>query len=206
MTDLTKLAQLRQIATAANSAPAWYPVGEYGDVVMPDSPEGVFCKTFTAERVVKLIEALEKAQRMEAYWKTQCRGITDHCEKLQALITQMEEAEQKLCAANVTLDARAELAERRLGRNVRELQDMKAAHQQRPPALLCAGPQNFTGSQPMTNNQLTDAKIKQRINEIENQRASSRDFWEGDYESPPDIELMALRELLERRKAAGLIN
>ncbi|EKQ6499085.1 hypothetical protein P6N65_003555 [Klebsiella pneumoniae] len=59
-------------------------------------------------------EALEKAQGMEAYWKTQCRGITDHCEGLQARIAELEEAEQKLCSANVTLDARAELAERQL--------------------------------------------------------------------------------------------
>ncbi len=35
-------------------------------------------------------EALEKAQGMEAYWKTQCRGITDHCEVLQARIAELE--------------------------------------------------------------------------------------------------------------------
>ncbi|HID2331722.1 TPA: hypothetical protein ACXGNR_002813 [Escherichia coli] len=62
----------------------------------------------------QLIEALEKAQGMEAYWKTQCRGITDHCEVLQARIAELEAAEQKLCAANVTLDARAEFAEHQL--------------------------------------------------------------------------------------------
>ncbi|MGD1751486.1 hypothetical protein [Klebsiella pneumoniae] len=61
-----------------------------------------------------LLEALEKAKGMEAYWKTQCRGITDHCEVLQARIAELEEAEQKLCAANVTLDARAEFAEHQL--------------------------------------------------------------------------------------------
>lgn len=38
----------------------------------------------------QLIEALEKAQRMESYWKTQCRGITDHCEELQARIAELE--------------------------------------------------------------------------------------------------------------------
>ncbi|SYR57727.1 Ead domain protein [Klebsiella pneumoniae] len=38
----------------------------------------------------QLIEALEKAQGMEAYWKTQCRGITDHCEELQACIAEPE--------------------------------------------------------------------------------------------------------------------
>lgn len=37
-----------------------------------------------------LVEALEKAQGMEDYWKTQCRGITDHCEELQARIAELE--------------------------------------------------------------------------------------------------------------------
>ncbi|HBZ2448283.1 DNA-binding protein [Klebsiella pneumoniae] len=46
-----------------------------------------------AERMKALVEALEKAQQR---------------------IAELEEAEQKLCAANVTLDARAELAERQL--------------------------------------------------------------------------------------------
>ncbi|EPO0565469.1 ead/Ea22-like family protein [Klebsiella pneumoniae] len=40
--------------------------------------------------VLALVEALEKAQGMEAYWKTQCRGITDHCEELQARIAELE--------------------------------------------------------------------------------------------------------------------
>ncbi|ENO7406261.1 TPA: hypothetical protein ACNG00_004707 [Klebsiella pneumoniae] len=44
----------------------------------------------------QLIEALEKAQGMEAYWKTQCRGITDHCEELQARIAELESRTVKL--------------------------------------------------------------------------------------------------------------
>ncbi|MEH8356181.1 hypothetical protein RAH08_15020 [Klebsiella pneumoniae] len=40
--------------------------------------------------ILALVEALEKAQGMEAYWKTQCRGITDHCEELQQRITELE--------------------------------------------------------------------------------------------------------------------
>lgn len=54
----------------------------------------------------------------------------------------------------------------------------------------------------ITNNKLTDEKIKIRINEIEDRRSASRDFWDGDYEYPEDIELLALREVLERRKAS----
>lgn len=54
----------------------------------------------------------------------------------------------------------------------------------------------------MTNKpELTDEKIKRRINAIEDRRSASRDFWDGDYEYPEDIELLALRELQERRKA-----
>ncbi|PXM01123.1 hypothetical protein [Klebsiella variicola] len=45
-----------------------------------------------------LVEALEKAQGMEAYWKTQCRGITDHCEVLQARIAELEPRTVKLPA------------------------------------------------------------------------------------------------------------
>ncbi|MBZ7340669.1 hypothetical protein [Klebsiella grimontii] len=40
--------------------------------------------------------------------------LIEALEKAQQRIAVLEEAEQKLCAANVTLDARAELAERRL--------------------------------------------------------------------------------------------
>lgn len=43
-----------------------------------------------------LLEALEKAKGMEAYWKTQCRGITDHCEELQARIAELESRTVKL--------------------------------------------------------------------------------------------------------------
>ncbi|STS58523.1 Uncharacterised protein [Klebsiella pneumoniae] len=46
----------------------------------------------------ELVEALEKAQGMETYWKTQCRGITDHCEELQARIAELESHTVKLPA------------------------------------------------------------------------------------------------------------
>ncbi|MEI3661058.1 ead/Ea22-like family protein [Klebsiella pneumoniae] len=46
--------------------------------------------------ILALVEALEKAQGMEAYWKTQCRGITDHCEELQARIAELEREQEHL--------------------------------------------------------------------------------------------------------------
>lgn len=46
--------------------------------------------------ILALVEALEKAQGMEAYWKTQYRGITDHCEELQARIAELEREQEQL--------------------------------------------------------------------------------------------------------------
>ena len=46
--------------------------------------------------ILALVEALEKAQRMESYWKAQCRGITDHCEELPARIAELESRTVKL--------------------------------------------------------------------------------------------------------------
>ncbi|HHS9545363.1 TPA: hypothetical protein ACT3KN_001722 [Klebsiella quasipneumoniae subsp. similipneumoniae] len=56
------------------------------------------CKSAIAalEKHLALVEALEKAQGMEAYWKVQCRGITDHCEVLQARIAELESRTVKL--------------------------------------------------------------------------------------------------------------
>ena len=48
--------------------------------------------------IIALVEALEKAKGMETYWKTQCRGITDHCEELQARIAELESRTVKLPA------------------------------------------------------------------------------------------------------------
>ncbi|EPY1561060.1 hypothetical protein ACW9S2_003710 [Klebsiella michiganensis] len=89
-----------------------------------------------------LVEALEKAQQERDNWRTSFDNERFRADKLaatlsdeieqaanvrgqlliahrtllnqQAKISEQEDAEQKLCAANVTLDARAELAERQL--------------------------------------------------------------------------------------------
>ena len=45
---------------------------------------------------VEMVE--EKAQGMEDYWKTQCRGIADHSEKLQAQIEQWEKLNAQFCS------------------------------------------------------------------------------------------------------------
>lgn len=54
---------LRDIAAAAKSTPLWHAVGVFGEVVDPANPEWKpvhdFCKTFTAERVLALLDELE---------------------------------------------------------------------------------------------------------------------------------------------------
>ncbi len=67
--------------------------------------------------------AQQELAQLRAELSNQAIGSKDHLRKLALLlvealekaqqrIAELEEAEQKLCAANVTLDARAELAER----------------------------------------------------------------------------------------------
>ncbi|SSF33679.1 Uncharacterised protein [Klebsiella pneumoniae] len=74
MTDITELAQLcSELSNPANGS-----------------------KDHLRKLALLLVEALEKAQGMEAYWKTQCRGITDHCEELQARIAELESRTVKL--------------------------------------------------------------------------------------------------------------
>lgn len=66
MSNIDKQA-LRDIATAAVSTPLWHAVGIFGEVVDPAKPEWKpvheFCKTFTAERVLALLEELEAAEK-----------------------------------------------------------------------------------------------------------------------------------------------
>ncbi|SAQ21898.1 hypothetical protein [Klebsiella michiganensis] len=92
-TDITELAQsLKRRAASAN---------EFG--------EGLFF--IKADDVLALVEALEKAQQRIDSQREYYEGVIADGGKR---IAELEEAEQKLCAANITLDARAELAERQL--------------------------------------------------------------------------------------------
>ncbi|EPH0828682.1 hypothetical protein MBR06_000127 [Klebsiella pneumoniae] len=82
--------------------------------------------------ILALVEALEKAQQrngeLETYSKTAIefreaardknRHLKLELEIAEKRIAELEDAEQKLCAANVTLDSRAELAERQLAEMV----------------------------------------------------------------------------------------
>ncbi|MDV5581931.1 hypothetical protein QM128_05690 [Enterobacter hormaechei] len=66
---------------------------DYTDHRQPDAFELESCvieRLFTEPPApVAVPDELEKAQRMESYWKTQCRGITDHCEELQSRVAEL---------------------------------------------------------------------------------------------------------------------
>lgn len=90
MTNITELAQsLKRRATSAN---------EFG--------ESLYVK---GADVIALVEALEKAKGMETYWKTQCSGITDHCEELQARIAQLESRTVTAAAADVLAERKRQV-------------------------------------------------------------------------------------------------
>ena len=109
MTDITELAQRMRTAAEKAGIEQWvnnrgevntadYEVdgGMYIDhicdceIVGTESPRAEFIALANPANILALVKALEKAKGMETYWKTQCRGITDHCEELQARITELE--------------------------------------------------------------------------------------------------------------------
>ena len=128
-TDITELAQSLKAAAEKAGIEQWvnnrgevntadYLVdgGVYIDhicnceIVGTESPRAEFIALANPENILALVEALEKAQTKNAL----VAGGIEAAAKLHERIAELEDAEQKLCAANVTLDARAELAERRL--------------------------------------------------------------------------------------------
>ncbi|MBS3657304.1 ead/Ea22-like family protein [Klebsiella variicola] len=118
MTDITELAQSLKAAAEKATPGEWvyfpkntsieYDVGSdesQGSILYVDSGDftqaqtdrnGEFIALANPANILALVEALEKAQGMEAYWKTQCRGITDHCEELQARIAELEREQEHL--------------------------------------------------------------------------------------------------------------
>ncbi|MCF0340540.1 DUF551 domain-containing protein [Klebsiella pneumoniae] len=91
MTDITELAQSLK-AAAEKWQEAW---GKYDKVEITIAEFIRAAEQYESivkdpANILALVEALEKAQGMEAYWKVQCRGITDHCEELQARIAELE--------------------------------------------------------------------------------------------------------------------
>lgn len=122
MTDITELAQREQLKEKFE---VWFEreyrhleSSKYTDAV-PHIKYG-FWMAYQAGGS-ELVEALEKAQQaineMDDRIRKQNRHVCelfDDGKALRERIAELEDAEQKLCAANVTLDARAELAERQM--------------------------------------------------------------------------------------------
>ncbi|HID9124555.1 TPA: ead/Ea22-like family protein [Klebsiella michiganensis] len=121
MTDITELARrMKAAAVRAKTATEEYASGHMSVSVCYAECEEFNRLTDGPDNIIALVEALEKAQRKanifdlfpDDYVIT--NGPMELIEKQAKRIAELEEAEQKLCAANVTLDARAELAERQL--------------------------------------------------------------------------------------------
>lgn len=110
-TDITELAQ--SLKTAAESVIKnydceWFETGR--QICTVHKSKINLISLANPVNVLALVEALEKAQGMEAYWKTQCRGITDHCEELQARIAELESRTVKLPKLKMLEDYLAEVA------------------------------------------------------------------------------------------------
>lgn len=129
MTDITELATVLRLA--AESEIAYRAEGDTSDLWQDEA---------SPENILALVEALEKAQqRIDELENDEARQRLANAEHqlhmaelakhnlkasrkaqfrkrraAEKRIAELEDAEQKLCAANVTLDARAELAERQL--------------------------------------------------------------------------------------------
>ncbi|HHT1687822.1 TPA: hypothetical protein ACTYOT_006072 [Raoultella ornithinolytica] len=110
MTDITELAQ-----SEINDALAQ--LKQLSEYPTPSTQYARVLRKYFAS----LVEALEKAQQaineMDDRIRKQNRHVCelfDDGKALRERIAELEDAEQKLCAANVTLDARAELAERQM--------------------------------------------------------------------------------------------
>lgn len=130
-TDITELAQSLKAAAEKATPGEWvyfpkntsieYDVGsdesqgsilyvDSGDFTQPQTDRnGEFIALANPANVLALVEALEKAQGMEAYWKTQCRGITDHCEELQARIAQLESRTVTAAASDVLAERKRQV-------------------------------------------------------------------------------------------------
>ncbi|HBR4147823.1 TPA: ead/Ea22-like family protein [Klebsiella pneumoniae] len=132
MTDITELAQRMKTAAEKLDADQWQTRKGFSGIEvivkgslekghgcvsfqpvaadMADTKTARAIALFSPANVLALVEALEKAQGMEAYWKTQCRGITDHCEELQARIAELESRTVKLPKLKMLEDYLAEVA------------------------------------------------------------------------------------------------
>lgn len=91
-----------------------------------------------ARRMRAMVEALELKEEQRANWSQMAQKLGENLDAAEKRIAELEETEQKLCAANTTLDARAELAERQLA-------EMESRTVKLPAERFC--PAEYAGSQ-----------------------------------------------------------
>ena len=134
MTDITELAQREKFEAWAEHACA----APWGYLKKRRTTEGyseqIYTCMWTAWKAAgaELVEALKKAQRYANLTEAERQAYLGLISKRDERIAEQEEAEQKLCAANVTLDARAKLAERQLA-------ELESRTVKLPPAVSVAG-------------------------------------------------------------------
>lgn len=119
MTDITELAQsLKNAASKAliEEGMTWFSEEQlsHEDGIALHKADAEFMALASHANILALVEALEKAQAQSSKWLEAYHKAVSIGARYEERIAELEEAEQKLCAANVTLDARAELAERQL--------------------------------------------------------------------------------------------
>lgn len=110
MTDITELAQSWK--TAAHKAKQANDLYLEGKITLSEcvvETKDYLDYSDNPNNFLALVEALEKAQGMETYWKTQCRGITDHCEELQARIAELESRTVTAAAADVLAERKRQV-------------------------------------------------------------------------------------------------
>ncbi|QHJ80441.1 MAG: hypothetical protein [Caudoviricetes sp.] len=131
MTDITELAQSLKAsaekATQGNWRAFQYHDGRCG-IGGGHNDEIMVCEHISKERphdamfialanpanIIALVEALELKEQQRANWFQMAQKLGEDLDAAEKRIAELEDAEKKPCAANVTLDARAELAERQL--------------------------------------------------------------------------------------------
>ncbi|HCQ8347277.1 TPA: ead/Ea22-like family protein [Klebsiella variicola] len=108
-TDITELAQ--SLKAAAIDAKELAIIARYSK---GRAAAEKFYALANPNNVIALVEALELKEEQRANWSQMAQKLGENLDAAEKRIAELEETEQKLCAANTTLDARAELAERQL--------------------------------------------------------------------------------------------
>ncbi|HCB1065402.1 TPA: ead/Ea22-like family protein [Klebsiella variicola subsp. variicola] len=116
--NITELVQRMRTAAEKATPGQW----ERGDgkhggellVYCDDALGSAVCEATSEYNAIPKYQRIDNLDFIALANPANIRALVEALEKAQQRIADLEDAEQKLCAANVTLDARAELAERQL--------------------------------------------------------------------------------------------